>query len=374
MSEVRYCYHEFVQMLYLGANSYDLAMRLFRYCEPGAATLGNTYSVSILDQVTCASATSVTTIRDTFYQINFGDQCYTPPGLCVETHIYRGSISFLANNPNGYMSTWSLCCRNTILNVTANNLGLYTKFPDPALAGGNSTPLFVDYPTDGYFCIGFDKQIDFSCTDAFQKHIIQLCMPDLKVESYFILADKSKKSTINGLNQLIRLPKKGSERKDIEVLISPETAKKTSVLTEVNVSDIVEEILSNQQEYNESLTFTKALKLFEETIQNNTFPNWSTHFSSCKNCEFKTNSEQEKSGKLSGFKHCFKTMHKLSDIELDSPNIFEIWNFRGEKFLKKDQILLQTLKKVILNLKKTQNSLRQMTEGGFKLKKPCQMI
>ncbi|MEN8826730.1 MAG: DUF2779 domain-containing protein, partial [Wenyingzhuangia sp.] len=98
---------------------------------------------------------------------------------------------------------------------------------------------------------------------AFQKHIIQLCMPDLKVESYFILADKSKKSTINGLNQLIRLPKKGSERKDIEVLISPETAKKTSVLTEVNVSDIVEEILSNQQEYNESLTFTKALKLFE---------------------------------------------------------------------------------------------------------------
>ncbi|MEN8809944.1 MAG: DUF2779 domain-containing protein, partial [Flavobacteriales bacterium] len=180
---------------------------------------------------------------------------------------------------------------------------------------------------------------------AFQKHIIQLCMPDLKVESYFILADKSKKSTINGLNQLIRLPKKGSERKDIEVLISPETAKKTSVLTEVNVSDIVEEILSNQQEYNESLTFTKALKLFEETIQNNTFPNWSTHFSSCKNCEFKTNSEQEKSGKLSGFKHCFKTMHKLSDIELDSPNIFEIWNFRGEKFLKKDQILLQTLKK-----------------------------
>jgi gliding motility-associated-like protein len=155
-----------IQYIQTGANSYDVIMRLFRYCEPGAATLGSSYSISILDQVTCANVSSVTATRDTFYQINFGDECYTPPGLCVETHIYTGSISFLANNPNGYMSTWSLCCRNTILNVTANNLGLYTKFPDPALAGGNSTPLFVDYPTDGYFCIGFDKQIDFSCTDA----------------------------------------------------------------------------------------------------------------------------------------------------------------------------------------------------------------
>ncbi len=155
-----------IQFIQTGANSYDVVMRLFRYCEPGAATLGNSYSISVLDQVTCSNVTSVTVTRDTLYPINFGDECYTPPGLCVETHIYRGSISFLANNPNGYMATWSLCCRNTILNVTPNNLGLYTKIPNPALAGGNSTPLFVDYPTDGYFCIGFDKQIDFSCNDS----------------------------------------------------------------------------------------------------------------------------------------------------------------------------------------------------------------
>ena len=155
-----------IQYIQTGANSYDVIMRLFRYCEPGAATLGNSYSIAILDQVTCANVTTVNAVRDTFYPINFGDECYTPPGLCVETHIYRGSISSLANNPNGYMSTWSLCCRNTILNVSANNLGLYTKFPNPALVGGNSTPLFVDYPTDGYFCIGYDKQIDFSCTDT----------------------------------------------------------------------------------------------------------------------------------------------------------------------------------------------------------------
>jgi len=155
-----------IQYIQTGANSYDVIMRLFRYCEPGAATLGNSYSIAILDQITCATATNVTAVRDTFYPINFGDECYTPPGLCVETHIYKGSIAFLANNPNGYMSTWSLCCRNNVVNVSANNLGLYTKFPTPAIPGGNTTPLFVDYPTDGYFCIGLDKQIDFSCTDA----------------------------------------------------------------------------------------------------------------------------------------------------------------------------------------------------------------
>ncbi len=204
---------------------------------------------------------------------------------------------------------------------------------------------------------------------AFQKHVIQRCMPHLKIESYFILADKSKKSTINGLNQLIRLPKKGKERKNIKTLISPETAIKTSVLTKVNISNLIKEILLNEQSYKGSLTFSKALNQFEKTIKNNTFPNWTTNYSSCKNCEFKTNPEEEKLGKLSGFKNCFKTMHNISEKEFELPNIFEIWNFRGQKFLNKGKILLKTVNKADFNTTNTSKQLTAIDRRWIQIKK-----
>ena len=35
---------------------------------------------------------------------------------------------------------------------------------------------------------------------AFQKYVIQLCFPQWKIQSYIMMADKSKKASINGLN------------------------------------------------------------------------------------------------------------------------------------------------------------------------------
>ncbi|MGB1040839.1 MAG: gliding motility-associated C-terminal domain-containing protein [Flavobacteriales bacterium] len=153
-----------IQFIQTGANSYDVTMRLFRYCT--GAGLGTSYSIRILDQVTCASVQTVQVTRISQNSIPFGDECYTPPGLCVEEHVYTGTIASLPNNSNGYMTTWSLCCRNAIVNMNGGSLGLYTKIPDPALTAGNSTPRFVDYPRDGYFCINQLKCIDFSATDT----------------------------------------------------------------------------------------------------------------------------------------------------------------------------------------------------------------
>ncbi len=147
-----------------GPNSYIVTMRLFRYCT--GAGLGATYTIRLADQVTCASAANVTVNRTGQINIPFGDECYTPPGLCVQEHTYRGTIASLPNNPNGYKATWSLCCRNAIDNMVSSSLGLYTNLPDPALTGGNSTPKFVDYPRDGYFCINELKCIDFSASDT----------------------------------------------------------------------------------------------------------------------------------------------------------------------------------------------------------------
>ncbi|MGB1040840.1 MAG: gliding motility-associated C-terminal domain-containing protein [Flavobacteriales bacterium] len=147
-----------------GANSFTVVFRFFRYCT-GISVPASLTNARILDNVTNASITTFTANKDSVVNIIFGDECYTPPGLCVEAHYYSGTVN-LANNPNGYYVTWTTCCRNNpIVNVASTGNVWYTQIPDPAIAGGNSSPKFVEYPRDGYFCIGFDKIIDFSCTD-----------------------------------------------------------------------------------------------------------------------------------------------------------------------------------------------------------------
>lgn len=148
-----------------GANQFTVIFRFYRYCT-GISTPTSLTNARILDNVTNASITTFTANKDSVVNIIFGDECYTPPGLCVEEHYYSGTVT-LANNPNGYYVTWTTCCRNgPLVNVASSGNVWYAQIPDPALAGGNDSPEFVQYPRDGYFCIGNNKLINLSCSDA----------------------------------------------------------------------------------------------------------------------------------------------------------------------------------------------------------------
>ena len=147
-----------------GSNSYDVRMTLFRFCS--GINYSNSYSIRLANQSGCTFAQNVSVNLDSIFNIPFGDECYTPPGLCVQQYEYSGTITSLPNNPAGYIGTISISARNSgLINIGSSSMGLYTKIPDPALAGGNSTPRFVDYPRDGYFCVNNEKCIDFSATD-----------------------------------------------------------------------------------------------------------------------------------------------------------------------------------------------------------------
>ena len=52
---------------------------------------------------------------------------------------------------------------------------------------------------------------------AFQRYVAKKCIPELHFEAFFLMADKSKVATIDGLNQMFRLPVNGDIRKDVEV-------------------------------------------------------------------------------------------------------------------------------------------------------------
>lgn len=147
-----------------GANTFDVHMRLFRFCS--GISYPATLTARVFNNNTNASVTTISMSRGTNRTIAFGDACYTPPGLCVEVYNYSGTVT-LANNTAGYYVTYSTGGRNGgLINLISGNSTWYCQIPDPALAGYNSSPKFVDYPSDGYFCVGYNKQINFSCTDA----------------------------------------------------------------------------------------------------------------------------------------------------------------------------------------------------------------
>lgn len=55
----------------------------------------------------------------------------------------------------------------------------------------------------------------------------------------------------------------------------------------------------------------------------------------CKGCEFRATNEEEVTGKKNGFKECWRNELKLSDDDFKKPFVFEIWNYRAAKELKK---------------------------------------
>jgi len=163
---------------------------------------------------------------------------------------------------------------------------------------------------------------------AFQKHVMQLCYPNWSIESYLMLADKTKKASIDGLNQLFRINKTKENRTGISKNVSALEQTGSSVLGLKKVSEIVKEIESDKFEYAKGLKFTESISKFNELYQNDLYAKWPTSFTSCKNCEFKTSIEDKNIGLKSGFEECFIKQHKWSKEEFNKPNILDIYSFR----------------------------------------------
>ncbi len=177
---------------------------------------------------------------------------------------------------------------------------------------------------------------------AFQKYVVAKSHPEFRINASLLMADKTKKAGINGLNQLFRIPKNGNPRTDIIKKVNSLAEIGTSVLSEADVDGIINDIISNIYIYGD-LKFEQAIELFRNAYQNNKFLNCQGNFSNCKNCEFKATSEDEAKGLKSGFKHCFSTMYHWKESDFYKPNSFEIWNYRGKAFNKENRLFLSDL-------------------------------
>ncbi len=167
---------------------------------------------------------------------------------------------------------------------------------------------------------------------TFQKYIMQLCFPEWDIQSYLMMADKSKKASINGLNQLFRISNKEGNRTGITKKVTTLEETGDPVLGRKNITQIVADIESNKFKYYDSLTFHESIVLLKENYINDTYPKWPTSFSSCKSCEYTCTEDEEQQGLKSGFKECFVKQHNWVENDFKKPNIFDIYYFsKGKK-------------------------------------------
>lgn len=181
---------------------------------------------------------------------------------------------------------------------------------------------------------------------AFQKHVIQNCYPDFKIRSFIMMADKSKKASIDGLSQLFRVTKSEQNRTGIKVLVNSKEELGDPVLGKKEVTSIVQKIENGDYAYNNSLTFLKAIKDFKNYYTNDIYSNSAISNKACSKCEFKANDEDKLKGLKSGFEECFSKQLGWTSKNFQRSNLFDIKGIHHTKMdslVKENMLFLESL-------------------------------
>lgn len=182
---------------------------------------------------------------------------------------------------------------------------------------------------------------------AFQKFVALKAFPEWKINAFLLYADKSKRTNVNGLNQLFVLKKDGQGQ--VQVQVNEEKLKSTGIgnpiLTAIPMDEAIERCFLNKHslpEYEAFITqtaaaFTKGKKMESEV---------GVH---CFECEFRN---EEKDGLLSGFKECFKKHKGWTEKHFTKPTGDIIWdNRRKARFFDEEKYFVEDLSEEDLSVK-----------------------
>ncbi|MCF8274961.1 MAG: DUF2779 domain-containing protein [Flavobacteriaceae bacterium] len=173
---------------------------------------------------------------------------------------------------------------------------------------------------------------------AFQKYVIEKAFPQFIVKPFLMLADKDKTTTIAGLNQLFRVSKTSDNRTGIELKIHKlDNPEKQSVLSLIDVSDIIKKIELSEYRILDKFTFENSIQVLAKTYEENRYFDYDLNFQICKKCEFRTKDDNE--NLKSGVKECFTRKLGWNEDDFKDPTAFEIWDFRRWKHLNDKSII-----------------------------------
>lgn len=164
---------------------------------------------------------------------------------------------------------------------------------------------------------------------AFQKYVVQQSNPGKKVYSHIILADKTKKTSLDGLNQLFKINRKGDR---IQIAVVPGTDRSSLgeiPLKVIQTDEVCDWIYTNPVavDLKGEWSFEDLVKYFSAQLQSNT-QIWSSCLGTkCKQCQYVN--EDYPTGPKSGFHECWKKLAKLKDADFKKTLSLDIWGGKG---------------------------------------------
>jgi hypothetical protein len=179
---------------------------------------------------------------------------------------------------------------------------------------------------------------------AFQKYVLNRALPNYRINSYLMLADKSTEVSVNGLNQQFLIEKSRDGQALVNFTgdrLNPKIGR--PILAKVDVNDIVNDILAKLETDSPSeLQFENLVKLFSNNYRDDKKiePILGTK---CKKCEFK--SEENKSG----FKECWEQAAKFSEEDFQKPLTLELW---GAYMQDRKDVLIKSGKYFLADLRR----------------------
>ena len=154
---------------------------------------------------------------------------------------------------------------------------------------------------------------------AFQKYVVQKSYPEYSIQSYLMLADKSKRASIDGLNQLFQITKNPNSRTGIDVKVESIEDIGDSIMEPRNLSGLINDIISKDIHKIHGLSFKSLIENFTELYTNQKQINWKDY-----------------NGHVC--RECWMEQFNISDEDKLRPNIYELWQFRNQKTLFKSNI------------------------------------
>ena len=170
---------------------------------------------------------------------------------------------------------------------------------------------------------------------AFQKYVMQKAFPEWSVKSFLMMADKSKKASVTGLNQLFQIDNTNG-RKSIKVKegVTVNTLG-DPILKAINVDSISNMIISDTAfKDTPDMLFEDKVNLWSEKYDadEKIISQVGIH---CFGCEFNTSDPR----KRSGFRECWSHFNNWTEQEYQKPKTTDIWNFRRKSKLFDEGIL-----------------------------------
>ena len=200
---------------------------------------------------------------------------------------------------------------------------------------------------------------------AFQTWVTENAFPDCTVVPYLMLADKTAKTSVDGLNQIFKVIPKDEKRKEVKITIPKITPELLGdkILVQIPVREYVDQIMRGDEKDpdkknpEELKSFIKRAREYAQYYAEcEKYP--VSIGSKCKDCEFQCNDEAIANGMKDGFIECWNEATK-GKYDPGKQHIFNIWNYR-----KKDK-LIEEGKYHIDDITQDDISLKQENKPGL---------